>query len=389
MRTPFEVIVMGTMLKLFRAALVMFAFIGASPHSLAQQVMPLLREVQFGYAPTNPLTERIGPAAVLTPRYVRGVGGVAFVREAAGRDGWTVTGMKYDARAVDGQRLVVTLSKNSAENVTVRPRIWDWELVPLVRFVASQFDAAFSAIVPHSFDESPSESAGRRVAYHPAFKNTLLGLRLMQLDMYLLDPPFAGYMTDVSGRVLLGPGEAELLEDGARVNDPNWLELHRKRNLQRLSRAWHYLRTTGCATSADACQEYGLPFFSYIVGDTISPVSFGVADGRLTFSTKGICWDFARHTEPDEVSSVGLDGTKLLRPLSEAFCEFARKSLSDVNALVARSGNRALTYAALLRHFKSQQPQRFSELLKSLLEVRVPVIATPTEVTERRLRFYD
>ena len=367
--------------KLFRALLTSLLLLTILSDAFGQAVTPLLDGAKFGYPRTSPLRQFIGPNALPTLRYIRGVGGVAFVREAAGLDGWSIATMKYDAKAQDGQRLIVTFSKQGAQSAMVRPSIWDWELVPLIRFVSSDFDAAFSW-----FGEAPyqgpahSDGSGHLVTYHPAFKDTLLGLRLMQLDLYLFIPPFTGYLTDAKGTVILGSGELEATKMIFNPQQSASIKASRRENMDRLTRAWEYLTTRGCAASKVLCDEGGQPFDSYIVGDMISPVWFSIADGRLSFNTRGVCWDFSRPTEPDEASSPGLNGIKLLRPFSESFCDFVRKSVKGINPLVYRSANRALTYSALLRHFKKVQPRGFSELTKSVAHITIPTVQTPTEV---------
>ena len=346
-----------------------------------QTQTPVLPGVEFGYRESAPLLQRIGPAAVLTTRYVRGVGGVAFVREATGRDGWSVASMTYDGGAADGQRLTVVFSKKGGATVSVRPSIWDWELLPLVRFVSTDYDAAFTFFGERIGGPSSNTARSQAVGYHPAFKNTLLGLRLMQLDLYLFTPSFLGFITTPPGDILLGPGEIDSLDWRNELAKPQARERQLRANFKRWERAQEFFQRECRNNRSRLCKKSGQPFQSYIVGDTLSPVSFGINGGRLEFQTNGVCWDFSRPTEPDEASTPGLTDTLRLEALSKAFCSLAKNELDGIYPLVYRAANRALTYSALLRSFKRQDTDNFARFADPLRRLAVPnQIVTPTEL---------
>lgn len=333
----------------------------------------------FGYQRTIPLHSTIGRMAIPTPLIIRAVGGVAFVREAIGTDGWAVQNMAYDLAASDGKRLTVTLIRNNETTAEMQPEIWDWELVPLARFVASPYDSAFTFFGELREGISPTISNAQIVSYHPSLKDTLLGLRLMQLDLFLFQEPFAGFFTNSKGVVILGAGERSAL--GVNPADKAAVNLERDKVRQRVGNGMSLL-TEDCKRHLSAtCRDGFQPFSSYIVGDMISPTKFSVANGRLSFRDQGICWDFSRETDPGEKSTEGLEGVVLLRPLSEAFCKKVREDLHGMHPLVYRAASRAMRYSALMRHYESRDQAGFERFVKSMATVSPnPKVETPTEI---------
>lgn len=351
----------------------------------------------FGYQRTIPLRSTIGPRAIPTFRVIRMVGGVAFVREAVGVDGWEVQGMHYDRKAVDGARLSVTLTQNDGEEVKVHPRVWDWELIPLARFVESEFDSAFTF-----FGELPEGTHttipnARVVSYHPALEDTLMGLRMMQLDLFLFQEPFAGYFTDSKGVVILGNGERPSFGQKINPSDKTSVSAEREKIRNRIQAGMALLKENCEKNQSITCVESLQPFSSYIVGDMITPTSFFVSDRKLQFKDHGICWDFSRDADPGESSTEGLEGVVLLRTLSKDFCTKVRGELSGMHPILYRAGNRAMRYSALMRHYKMRNPVDFSDFVGSMKNISPsPAVSTPTEIAvespitdEELMRFFE
>jgi hypothetical protein len=92
------------------------------------------------------------------------------------------------------------------------------------------------------------------------------------------------------------------------------------------------------------------------------------------FESRGLCWNFSRESDPDEASSPGVDGIRLLQPLSEAFC--------GIHPVGNRAGTRAMHFSALMRHYKAQSPQGFAKFVESIDAVKpLPKVETPTEIS--------
>lgn len=135
-------------------------------------------------------------------------GGVAFGESAVGIDGLKVTNIKYlkaDSKGQqieDGERLYLQVSWPDGRKQTVVAPIYDWELIPIAKFADSDTDSCFT-LFGELHDESERLNDARVMNYHPAFVDTLLGLRLMQADIILFDEN----ATDL-------PGEPDSVNEG-------------------------------------------------------------------------------------------------------------------------------------------------------------------------------
>jgi hypothetical protein len=101
--------------------------------------------------------------------------------------------------------------------------IYDWQLLPIAKLADSPYTACFTlygdrqGIQDDSVRRDLEENGGSVVAYHPALKDTLLGLRLMQLDM-LIGSEDAADLPKLKNQYLLGDGErAPLLVSNRRA----------------------------------------------------------------------------------------------------------------------------------------------------------------------------
>lgn len=156
-------------------------------------------------APTlsNPSHLRI---RLRSPRFVASVGGVAFGATAVPAGGSNLANvlLSYRPEEKDGNRLWITVDRRQFPTP-----IYDWQLVPIAKFADSPYKSCVTL-----FGELNDREEGRRllrngdgvINYHPAFVDTLLGLRLFQLDI-LIDEPYATDLPKQSGRYILGSGE--------------------------------------------------------------------------------------------------------------------------------------------------------------------------------------
>ena len=236
---------------------------------------PALAELELGRytlshmaAPSLRTTSSLG--SVLTVRgprmaFAMRVGGVAFDAVAA-PEGLTVKSLalKYDPNAEDGQRMKLVINGKPVET-----DIYDWELLPIMNYADSGSTSCFT-LFGQLEDEAHASSVlrdgGRILNYDAAFKDTLLGLRLFQLDVLTLGDDFSLDLPKDNGQYLLGAGETEPDLAGARyaLQDYNTL-------IEALS-----IKETlgGFATN----------FQSYVITDPPGKLNFSVADGALTFT---------------------------------------------------------------------------------------------------------
>lgn len=152
--------------------------------------------------PNPPLKVRsAGQSSLQSYNFVGKVGGISFEQVAVPDTNIATEPihLSYDHEAPDGTRLVMKLG-----STTVRAPIADWLLIPIARFADSQFTAATSL-----FGEGPDTEHYYYFQYHPAFQNTLLGLRLLQADIFLMHPSHFRSLPKRNGHVVLGHGEHE------------------------------------------------------------------------------------------------------------------------------------------------------------------------------------
>ncbi len=159
--------------------------------------------IDFKTASNNNQTLKVrssGESSLDSYNFVGKVGGVNF-EEIAVPDR-TIKNqpieLSYDATASDGQRLVIKVG-----NQTIRPQICDWMLIPIANFANSEYTAIVSL-----FGEGVDRENFYYITFHPAFKNTLIGLRLLQADILLMNPQENSSLPEKNGQTVLGHGEA-------------------------------------------------------------------------------------------------------------------------------------------------------------------------------------
>jgi len=138
--------------------------------------------------------------------FVGRIGGVAFDAVAKPADGFVVNtlALDYFPDRRDGQRLTVSINDQ-----TVLAPIYDWQLIPIAKFANSGFYSCFTLFGDLANSKKQREVLGRRgrvLNYHPSFENTLLGLRLFQLDSLIINRHSYDLVKN-GDEYLLGAGE--------------------------------------------------------------------------------------------------------------------------------------------------------------------------------------
>jgi len=230
-----------------------------------------LGRIKFVNTPTASLEATTMPLAkaVRTRAFVGRIGGVAFDGVASPSLPGSVEDLElsYDASRPDGERLLVRI--NDGEAVTAP--IHDWQLVPIARVAESGIWSCVTILgnvedlENPAFSERAQEMGTRVVRYHPALEDTLLGLRILQLDLLIISGEAVELPTDDEDEYVLGGGESE----------PNrWLGAMHQRKLL----AW--------------MDGHESPFDSYVVSDIGQRVTFSTEDGSLVLSGDPYyyCW---------------------------------------------------------------------------------------------------
>lgn len=333
------------------------------------------------------------------PAFFRAVGGVAFSGVAKSKDKSRVVDVFYDAQAEDGLRLRVALKTPAGETRRVRADVPDWMLLPLVKYASSKHGACvtmFGKLQDQEEEAELREDLSRIVNYHPAFDNTLLGLRLLQADMMLLTEDSADLPKE-GGAYLLGIGETP----------PN-LDINRY-NFARVEQ-W-LLRQT--------------PYSSYVIGDHAQNVYFWIDGDRLQLSGDPYwqTWrmpkaqadqldEIYEQIEEERIRDVfKMSSESLRQKYSEAYIEKRVRKLSrerginaepdieqlpglsvqltleiernhGINPAVYKALRATMQVSAFLRHVKQNKPEAFARLLQQVEKARIPnYVETPTVLT--------
>jgi hypothetical protein len=136
---------------------------------------------------------------LLTYGVAAGIGGIslsAMARPGPDIDNQAIH-LAYDQRRPDGSRLVVSMGGN-----IVSAAIYDWQLNPIALFADSVHTTVLSI-----YGDGPDPYRYYYIRYHPAFLNTLLGLRLLQAEILLMDTYAFWPLPEIDGQIPLGNGE--------------------------------------------------------------------------------------------------------------------------------------------------------------------------------------
>lgn len=336
--------------------------------------------------------------------FVSKVGGVAFGAVAEGENGLRVAGIEYRGNQPDGSRLWVTVQTASGARQTVPARIYDWELVPIAKFAATDMHSSFT-LFGELLDEADTKQRRERgekiLNYHPAFEDTLLGLRLFQADILILSSEACDLPT-LQGRYLLGAGESA----------PDVTA-----NCRALRRIHEAIDRMG-----------GEKFTSYVVSDVNVRIPFRIESGELVIGGDPVwsCWrrpdigsaglnalqdranaeanrrvreDFDRDKASMSVQQVNtkytdayqrelhsryfdevvsrelvIDMPALTRMLSAEI-----KSAGGINPAIYGAVTKTMRYAALFRHLRQANVSAYEAFVRTLPNTALdPQVQTPT-----------
>ncbi|MFY0602753.1 MAG: hypothetical protein JXQ93_02305 [Flavobacteriaceae bacterium] len=146
----------------------------------------------------QPLMVNAKKIGAFSYNYLSKVGGVSF-EEIITTD--KNISIRYIPSNKDFNRLEITV-----DGKKLYPEIADWQLIPIANFSNTNYTAAVSLF-------GYSLNLENQVAYHEAFQNTLLGLRLFQSDIILVNiKEYYQLPTYEDNQVILGNGENDNFE---------------------------------------------------------------------------------------------------------------------------------------------------------------------------------
>lgn len=341
--------------------------------------------------------------------YLSSVGGVAFGALAKGENGLQIVGLEYEPRAKDGARLTALLENKGGKVFKAVAAIYDWQLAPIARLAASDQQACFTLFgrVADAQEQQLRRAKGQYIlGYHPALKDTLLGLRLMQADILILYPDSCD-LPKVDGKYVLGAGELAPNVDA---------------NRQALGRLHQRI------------DALGQKFQSYVVCDHEQEVTYRMQQGALVLSGNPVwyCWrskisdqatlnelqdranakanqilneefqrdsgrlsviEFNQKWTPayqkqrhSEVFDQGISAN-VVQPLPELSREIsiAVQQLQGVNPAVYNALVTTLRYTALLRQVRAMDEAKYREFVQVLDDVKFgPEVETPSAMLQPR-----
>ncbi len=302
------------------------------------------------------LTQGVALRAGLTSMaYLSAVGGVTFERVARPAHPIQQLELQYDATKPDGQRVWVNTNGRR-----LQAPAYDWQLIPVARFADSRFTACFTLFgKPDELGDAAAaervkEEYGRVIKFHPAFKNTLLGLRLMQLDMLIISED-ATELPKSNGDYVLGRGETA----------PD-LAANRR-------------AATIIKTALDQLAERRQSFHSYVINDQNTNVSIASTDGYLVLGGDPSYYSF-------NIEGEGKPGARPVanRSMNRWLAE-NREMVRSINPAVWDTAVNTMRYAAFFRYCKRQNPEAWRSFLSQIRKVTVtPTIITPDVVIDPR-----
>jgi hypothetical protein len=352
----------GTMRTCLRKISIAITIILISAIQLAAQYsqqMSLGRSTLYSVPASNMALREATPLRLATAEYFFEVGGVTFESVARLKPGLIVNDMSlvYDSARPDGQRLLVNF-----DGAALIAPVFDWQFVPAARFAASPYTACFTLFGDPNELNNPAaaehvkQNLGRVIKFAPAFKNTLVGLRLMQLDMLIISAD-AVELPKLNSRYILGTGESapDIVSNTAAAE-----RIHR-----------------GLKAFDSPRGEQG--FESYVINDRRFPVYISSSNGYLTLS--GVPSYFTFNIQGRETPHP------MVRPNEKLNDWLASQTatLREINPDVWDNAVITAQYAALFRYIKQNYPHSWQIFYGQIAGIRLtPTVTTPDVVVDPR-----
>jgi hypothetical protein len=295
-----------------RRLLVLMLLVALAPAYLGAQLQ--LGSYTLFSAPAPELRDpthlRIG---VQSQRMLAGVGGVAFDQIAAPAGNLQVRSLalEWSPAAPDGGRLAVMLN-GSRYPVPV----YNWQLIPIARFADSEFYSAvtlFGRLSDPVREKQVRDQGGDIINYHPALVDTLLGLRIFQLDVHILGLSSTDLPKE-KDRYLLGAGENP---PDTRANISGWNSYVGQIN--------------------DIESDLKVQFRSYLICDHGREIRFGVQDGKLALTGDPIfyCWRYKSDESGFDAKALNEGAVRDLDAQMEAARAADREQFNDREFYIA------------------------------------------------------
>jgi len=264
------------------------------------------------------------------------VQGVIF-QETAKPEGNAVgktVAIAYNPARADGQRLRLTIGGKA-----VTAELYDWEIIPIARFVNSGYTACVTLNDKAITDDEKRLERTNNIMwanFHPDLANTLIGLNLFLADAMLVNPFLMQFADEVFDTQIPG-------YQIPRQNEWNTGEII---NLY-VHESW----------------------FSYIYTDYGKKITYSVENNRIVFNgTPSYCFleDICKYCdsviEAEELNKLFID---------------KHSDIYDINPTVYRTAERTAQWAAFFRMVKEDYPQVWQRFMGQIDGITLPEVETP------------
>ncbi|WP_456438566.1 hypothetical protein [Psychroserpens sp.] len=355
--------------------------------------------------PSAPIKIRATPK--FTYRFASKVGGVSFEQTLTSS---MKISIDYIEDNPDDYRLEVI-----ANGIRYNPNIADWQLIPITKFANTDHVAAVSLFGPNGneylFD----------IVYHEAFQNTLLGLRLLQADMMLLNidefhklPMYENKYTilgksenndyKVDEEILAAVSQlmytlqVEMMYDSWIYSDKNQL-ITTESGFQDLLSGdkpnYYFWKAkikdensyTNSIDSLDISftKKASTKLSKYkvvnneFIGDTIM---IGNSAYHYNASSMQLIEKISRNYE-DELKKITDNNSIIIDcvEVNELFKSSVYQLLEKINPMVYKAADNTMKFSALFRYIKRNNPENWAKFITKIENVEIsPKIKTPTSL---------
>ena len=299
----------------------------------------------------TPLEKKAGSGSLTDFDFVNSVGGVALTATAKPDPTLSVNNISldYNPALPDGSRLVVKINGN-----TLAHTLPDWMLAPIARFADSEFNAAVSLFGPDT--EPCPDGYIYHIVYHPALRNTLLGLRILHCDVLF---SYLSEFWQVPRWSEMGAPPVTVTAPSEEIpTTPNyWIPPHNKI----------------VQTFIDS-QDAGEEFSSWVLNDIDQPITFNAVQNKLVLSGRPYYyfWKAIPAFPKPTVVEVPLLTAGMRNNMTE------QGPVKEMVPFVYNAVVQTTRYAAFFRYIKAHYPATWNSFLNKINDVALsPDILTP------------
>lgn len=324
--------------------------------------------------------------------FVSSVGGVAFLSVAEPEISLknASIALNYIPGNRDSHRLQIIMNKD-----TLYPNLPDWQLIPIAKYSNSNYNSCVSLFGPKC------NIASYDIVYHPAFQNTLLGMRLLQADMALMDLTTHWQLPKYNSKIITGIGEnsqenvnwkdaAFKIQDILNLADfQSWVltddNVHiifkaKEKKLVFEGSPYYYFWKQD--TASLKAYDKLLTQYNILINEYNTNVEFYNSTQKINFKNKAE--ELMRKINKIEFLIKESDPSVI--PVTEITNKLKTNYplLLQLNPPVFNAVKNVSQYSAFFRYVKLKSPETWNKFFSKIKMVNVsPVIKTPTQLPKK------